>query len=120
MRPLLPFFGWSTVASAAKHHLFVGTFSAPYLYALEFDDATHALTLTANISASSAHSWISLAHNNKALYASAIVSDSYYSYTVNNGSSLTTYGISATGMHRMAISPDGRLLYGADARANSI
>jgi len=202
MKCLFSVSGWLTLASAAKHHLFVGTFSGPYLYALEFDDATFALTLIANISASSAHSWIALSHNNRALYGSAIVSDAWYSYTINNSSSLTpssavkligncfaplppapprepgtpasginvsqvsgmfilgastppynvygtasscgnaitadpatgtllavtynltyssaTYGISAMGMHGMAISFDGRFYYSADARANSL
>ena len=77
------------LAHAAKHHLFVGTFGDRSLYALEFDDATLSLTLTANISASDTHTWITLSHDRKALYGSGIGSGAWYSYTINNSTFLT-------------------------------
>jgi len=79
-------------AQAAKHHLFVGTFQDRALYALEFDDVNLALTLTTNISASDTHTWITLSHNCKALYGSGIGSGAWYSYTINNSSSITPSG----------------------------
>ena len=85
--------GLFTVASAVKHHLFVGTFTGPYLYALEFDDDDLTLTLTANISTSTWHQWIALSHNKTALYG--VGPGSWYSYTVNNATSLTPSGTAA-------------------------
>ena len=189
---LLLLFGWIALpVHATKHHLFVGTFLERSIYALKFDDATLALTLTANISASDTHTWITLSHNHKALYGSGIGSDSWYSYTIHNSSSLTpsaalplkgncisplpgpnagngpsglhsvaaskppyafygagptcgnvlqvdpatgalltvaqdipyfsaTSGLNSTLMHGMALSADGRFLYGVDTRGNSI
>lgn len=81
-------FGLFALAAAVKHHLFVGTFVGHYLYALEFDDNTLALTLTANISTSTWHQWIALSHNKTSLYG--VGPGSWYSYTVNNATSLTS------------------------------
>lgn len=70
------------------HHLFVSTFSERSIYALEFDDATLAMTLTANISASDTHTWITLSHERKASYSSGIGSGAWYSFTAHNSFSL--------------------------------
>ncbi|KAK5651329.1 hypothetical protein OQA88_12562 [Cercophora sp. LCS_1] len=87
---LLPWLsGWLNLAAAAKHHLFVGTFDSSRLYALEFDSTTLGLTVTANITARGAHSWLSLSHDKKALYASGIRDPSWHSYTIHNTSALT-------------------------------
>ncbi|KAB5566264.1 Lactonase, 7-bladed beta-propeller-domain-containing protein [Coniochaeta sp. 2T2.1] len=46
-------------ANSAKHHLFVSNLTPPSsLYALEFDDESLSLKVTANITADAPHSWI--------------------------------------------------------------
>lgn len=82
--------GLLTVASAFTHHLFVGTFTGPYLYALEFDEDNLALTVTANISTSTWHQWIALSHDKTALYG--VGPGAWHSYTINSAVSLSTSG----------------------------
>lgn len=45
---------------ALNHQLIVGTFGTPYLYTLDFEDATRTLTLASNTSVNVSSSWISL------------------------------------------------------------
>lgn len=53
-------FDFDTRASAAKHTIIVGTFSTEFLYTIEYDDATEALTLVSRSATSAASSWIAL------------------------------------------------------------
>ncbi|KAI9740616.1 MAG: hypothetical protein M1834_005197 [Cirrosporium novae-zelandiae] len=76
-----------SLASAKIHHLFVGTFEAASLYALEFDDEALTLKIASNISAYDAHSWIAFDHNKKNLYG--VAGTAFSSYSVLNGTSLS-------------------------------
>lgn len=56
---------------AATHQIIIGTFSTSFLYTVEFDDETNALSLLKNSTAATAHQWLALSHDKKNLYASA-------------------------------------------------
>lgn len=51
---------YSSPVTATLHHLFVGAFSNPYLYAVEFDDQSLTLALLNNITTQDSHFWITL------------------------------------------------------------
>lgn len=82
---LVPLFLVSS-ASAAVHHLFVGTFSNAVLYTLEFDDEALTLQLVQNNSASTSHSWIAFDHTKSNVYG--VAGTAVASYSVQSGTSL--------------------------------
>jgi hypothetical protein len=45
---------------AAKHQLFTSTYGAPYIYTVEFDDASHTLKLLASTKVPVASQWLAL------------------------------------------------------------
>ncbi|KAI0593517.1 Lactonase, 7-bladed beta-propeller-domain-containing protein [Biscogniauxia sp. FL1348] len=53
---------------AAKHNLIVGTFSTNFLYTIEYDDETEALSLVAKTEVPAASSWITLNKDATKLY----------------------------------------------------
>lgn len=60
MRSLIALLCYSSPVAATLHHLFVGAFRSPNLYAVGFDDQSLALTLLNNITTQDSHFWITL------------------------------------------------------------
>ncbi|KAI5853652.1 Lactonase, 7-bladed beta-propeller-domain-containing protein [Durotheca rogersii] len=79
------------LASAAKHQLFVGSFSTKFLYTLEYDDSLQTLGLAETIPVNSASSWIALSYDKKNLYATdwEAVVPSFVSYSVDDARTIT-------------------------------
>ncbi|OJD28909.1 carboxy-muconate cyclase [Diplodia corticola] len=75
------------LASATTHHLLVGTFSGAHLYAVAFDDQTHALSLAANLTAHAAHAWIALSHDKSVLYG--VEDGGWTSYSIDSATAVT-------------------------------
>ncbi|KAJ5684972.1 hypothetical protein N7536_007591 [Penicillium majusculum] len=77
---------YSSPVTATLHHLFVGAFSNPYLYAVEFDDQSLTLALLNNITTQDSHFWITLDHQKRNLYTTSV--NSWSSYAIETSDSL--------------------------------
>ena len=57
-------------ASAAKHHMLVGTYGTPSIYGVTYDDIAETLTATQNNTTRTENEWLALSYDSKTLYSS--------------------------------------------------
>ncbi|KAJ8110815.1 hypothetical protein OPT61_g6434 [Boeremia exigua] len=89
----------TSVSRATQHGLIVGNFVQGSLYSVTFDSETFELELVANTSGPGPSSWLSFSHDKKNMYGTNYVyvddqvnrttPPEYFSYTVNNLTSIT-------------------------------
>ncbi|KAF2399737.1 3-carboxy-cis,cis-mucoante lactonizing enzyme [Trichodelitschia bisporula] len=67
-------------AAADLHHMFVGSFRTPHIWALEYDTERNAIAEVGNFTAHAGHPWLSFSYDRGTLYAAE--RDGWSSYTV--------------------------------------
>ncbi|KAI1154709.1 carboxy-cis,cis-muconate cyclase [Nemania diffusa] len=116
-------FDFDTRASAAKHTIIVGTFSTEFLYTIEYDDATEALTLVSRSATSAASSWIALNHDKTKLYGTDWISQepTWISYDVADPYDIKIEAkiIGGSACQKTPYSVYGNYYYG-DARCSTV
>jgi len=68
-------------ASAAQHHMFVGTYGTSAIYGVTYDDATRTLTSVRNNTTRTENEWLALSYDGRTLYSSGLTGWSSFPVT---------------------------------------
>lgn len=75
-----------SIAHAAKHHFFAGTYATPAIYGVEFDNVSNTLEVTKNNTTRVENEWLALSYDGKVLYSSG--KSGWSSFNVVNSTAL--------------------------------